>query len=219
MSKTRLSRFTLIELLVVIAIIAILAAMLLPALSKARNRAHATYCVGNLKQVGIATNNYTSDNKEWFPHTLPFLYLVQGNYLSPKMFVCPSGRSDCYSYGYMDGYKFGYMWSTRMSGYLYSNGSSPADRYPVSLVMLRKPTIDSLLADAKWPSGSEPFYTYAYYISSAFGESEYMGLPHNKGNNVAFADGHVSWLNIPAYMNDVCRLGDVHPVTGCLLSQ
>jgi prepilin-type N-terminal cleavage/methylation domain-containing protein len=69
MNTRRQSGFTLIELLVVIAIIAILAAMLLPAMAKAKESSHQVMCLNNLKQMAVAQNGYVDDNNQRFPTT------------------------------------------------------------------------------------------------------------------------------------------------------
>lgn len=96
--------FTLIELLVVIAIIAILAAILFPVFAKARDRAKATTCINNEKQIGLALTQYATDYGDIYP---PERILTNGNWVlgsptwkdaldplikSKDVWICPSNQ-------------------------------------------------------------------------------------------------------------------------------
>jgi|SRR5579872_1247431 len=115
----RCKAFTLIELLVVIAIIAILASLLLPALTKAKQRAQLVNCVSNLRQVGITEYLYTSDNREEFPFsgnqwpTMPLVDILKllNPYISTNnhaFFLCPADRGQGFNMEWIQRNNMGY---------------------------------------------------------------------------------------------------------------
>ena len=100
MHSRNLPGFTLIELLVVIAVISMLAALLFPVFGQAREKARATTCINNQRQLVEAIQLYVQDNEEMLPSTSAVWNVVG---LTPKLLVCPSmstsnAPKNCYAY-------------------------------------------------------------------------------------------------------------------------
>ena len=188
--KSTKKGFTLIELLVVIAIIAILAAMLLPALSRARARAKAAVCINNLKQLGLGLLMYAEDY-DGLIHVQIYNTSIYKQYFKRDIVVCPSAKPFSYEadpdsygrccYGVRDGYLFPGLEFTNstIKTRLYSR-NNPEDLWIFA---------DSI--SLQWPSTDARYHhqwSSCDYRSTVDG---FIHFRHGKNANLLFVDGHV----------------------------
>ncbi len=213
LKKTRsqnLHGFTLIELLVVIAIIAILAAMLLPLLSKAREKARQALCMSNLKQLGIAAYMYCDDYDGWLP--LPRIY---GG--SPYWYDCLAislglcDRNFRYKIG---GGAYTYFVNVPASFRKTTCFSCPSDRitgmsYAMN-VQIGAPSLDTTdpsrfakrrLSKVPYPDQTALMACTGLGIPGwlsywSGGRRDLANDHHGNGTNMLFCDGHVSRVPI-----------------------
>jgi prepilin-type N-terminal cleavage/methylation domain-containing protein/prepilin-type processing-associated H-X9-DG protein len=209
--------FTLIELLVVIAIIAILASILFPVFARARENARRTSCLSNMKQMGLAVEQYKQDYDGYYPYARGATGYWYVNYLEPyvkstQVTKCPSAPSK-WEVNYSYNLAFGYAPDANgaaeaQCGFLHPirTGLNESRVTEVSKSIVIS---ESSLMYYMWKGHfgiGDPFemtyldVLYPYYVSDAVVTLNPAAGLHLDGVNNVYADGHAKWQKL-TYLN------------------
>ena len=211
---TRRRGFTLIELLVVIAIIAILAAILFPVFARAREKARQTTCLSNMKQIGLATMQYTQDWDEFYPPGIIFdpdyglgvsstIATILDPYIKSKgVWTCPSqtglGVDNAPLWYGSDNYyrPKHYVFNLLANGYLVPPSSAMTSITGNLTSMAAPANTGQMLCWSVAPEWGLHFlpddfaWVRMILVDIMGGTTE----AHTDGSNLLYCDGHVKWI-------------------------